>query len=86
MSEWKRRIVTAWWVLIGRQCLLTTATQQTIYVESAGRPGTIVQLTYYRDDILALDNQGTIWLLKSVYGSTDFQIQHVMESPRRHLA
>ena len=81
MRKWKLRMKTAWDVLLGRKCPLTAATQQVIYVRE-GRPGTIVQLTYFRDDLLALDNEGTIWLMKSVYGSTDFQIQPLMESPR----
>ena len=81
MRQWKLRIKTAWDVLLGRKCLLTAATQQVIYVRE-GRPGTIVQLTYYRDDILALDNDGTIWLMKSGYRSNEFQIQRLMESPR----
>ena len=81
MKSWKLRIKTAWDVLRGRKCLLTAATQQVIYV-SEGRPGRIVQLTYYRDDILALDNEGNIWLIKTLYGSSDFQIKLLMESPR----
>ena len=54
MKELKNRLLTAWWVLIGRKCLLTAATQQTIYVREPGRDGQIVQLVPWRDQILAL--------------------------------
>ena len=84
MKELKTRLLTAWWVLIGRKCLLTAATQQTIYVREPGRDGQIVQLVTYRDCILALDNNGSIWALTELtYGSGDFQISFLMESLRR---
>lgn len=86
MKKWKRRILTAWWVLIGKQCLLTSATSQTIYVHDSGPEGKIVQLAPFRDEILGLDNKGSIWLMRSMYGNPfDFQIQLLVESPRGRL-
>lgn len=82
MKELKNRLLTAWWVLIGKRCLLTAATQQVIYVQEPGRDGHIVQLVTYRDCILALDNNGSIWALTELtYGSGDFQISFLMKSP-----
>ena len=83
MRKWKRRFQTAWKVLTGEQCLLADATQKIVYVQNSGPDGKIVQLVPWRDQILALDNTGAIWIIDNTYGSSFFQIQHVMESPRR---
>ncbi len=83
MRKWKRRFQTAWKVLTGKQCLLADATQKIVYVQNSGPDGKIVQLVTYRDCILALDNNGAIWALTELtYGSGDFQISFLMESPR----
>ncbi len=83
MRKWKRRFQTAWKVLTGKQCLLADATQKIVYVQNSGPDGKIVQLVPYQDRILVLDNNGAIWRLRELeYGSSNFQIQFLMESPR----
>ena len=82
MKSWKLRIKTAWDVLRGRKCLLTAATQQIIYVHSSGPEGKIVQLVPWRDQILALDSNGSILLIDSDYSSTFPIIQLWMKEPR----
>jgi alpha-tubulin suppressor-like RCC1 family protein len=84
MRSWKRRIATAWKVLTGKQCLLTDAATRFVYVQHPGRDGQIVQLATSQDRILALDNNGDVWMMRELeYGSSNFQIQFLMESPRR---
>jgi len=83
MSDWKRRIRVAWQVLCGRKCLLTDASNKVIYVQDSGPEGKFVQLMPWRDQVLALDNNGRIWMLDLSYGVNDFKVQLVMESPRR---
>ena len=83
MKDWARRIKVAWQVLIGRKCLLTDARTQTVYVQSSGPEGKLVQLVPWRDQILALDNTGSIWLMDCGYSPLDIKIQFLMESPRR---
>jgi hypothetical protein len=81
MTKWKLRIKTAWDVLLGRKCLLTTATQQIIYVHSSGPDGKIVQLVPWRDQILALDNNGSILLIDADSHAIPY-IQLWMKEPR----
>jgi hypothetical protein len=83
MNKWKRRIATAWMVLTGKQCRLTDATERIIYVHDAGPQGKIVQLVPWRDQILALDNNGTILLIDCPYESINIQVRTIMKSPRR---
>lgn len=83
MRDWKRRIRVAWEVLIGKKCLLTDA--KVVYVQSAGPEGKLVQLVPWRDQVLALDNNGSIWLMDFGYRSLDVKIQFLMESPRRRI-
>jgi len=85
MKDWKRRIRVAWEVLIGKKHLLTDARTQVVYVQSAGPEGKLVQLVPWRDQVLALDNSGSIWLMDFGYGSLDVRIQFLMESPRRRI-
>ena len=85
MSDWKRRIRVAWQVLSGKKCLLTDARSQVIYVQSAGPEGKIVHLLNWRDQVLALDNNGSIWLMdETMYGSRDFHFQLVADAPRMY--
>jgi hypothetical protein len=82
MKKWKRRIQTAWKVLTGKQCLLTDAATKVVYVQSDGPNGKIVQLIPWRDQILALDNNGSILLINPAYDPTLPQIQLWMKEPR----
>lgn len=83
MKGWKRRIKTTWQVLCGKKCLLTDAANKIIYVQDAGPSGKIVQLQPWRDQILVLDNNGSIWLMdETMYGSGDFHFRLVMDAPR----
>ena len=81
MSDWKRRIRVAWQVLTGSKCLLTDATNQVVYVQSAGPEGKLVQLLSWRDQVLALDNNGSIWMLSADFSSTFPTIQLWMDQP-----
>jgi len=82
MAKWKRRIHTAWKVLTGKQCLLTDATSKIVYVRDSGPDGKIVQLVPWRDQILALDNNGSILLIDSGYNPTFPTISLWMKEPR----
>jgi hypothetical protein len=44
-----------------KETLRTLADQKVIYVESAKRENQIIQLMYFRDDIVGLDAQGKLW-------------------------
>ena len=83
MKDWKRRIKAAWQVLIGKKCLSIEGRVQTVYVQNSGPEGKLVQLVPWREQVLALDNTGAIWLMDFGYGSLDVRIQFLMESPRR---
>jgi hypothetical protein len=82
MNKWKRRIATAWKVLTGKQCLLTDAATKVVYVQRDGPNGKIVQLVPWRDQILALDNNGSILLIHTGYDNLDPMIQLWMHEPR----
>ena len=82
MRKWKRRFQTAWKVLTGKQCLLADATQKIVYVQNSGPDGKIVQLVPWRDQILALDNNGSILLIASDFNGTFPSIQLWMKEPR----
>jgi hypothetical protein len=82
MRKWKRRFQTAWKVLTGKQCLLADATQKIVYVQNSGPDGKIVQLVPWRDQILALDNNGSILLIASDFNETFPSIQLWMKEPR----
>ncbi len=82
MRKWKRRFQTAWKVLTGKQCLLADATQKIVYVQNSGPDGKIVQLVPWRDQILALDNNGSILLIDSDFNRTFPSIQIWMKEPR----
>jgi len=75
MNKWKRRIATAWKVLTGKQCLLTDAATKVVYVQRDGPNGKIVQLVPWRDQILALDSNGSILLIHTGYDNLDPMIQ-----------
>ena len=82
MSKWKRRIATVWKVLTGKQCLLGDAKSNIVYVQASGPDGKIVQLIPWRDQILALDNNGSILLIHTGYDNLDPMIQLWMQEPR----
>jgi hypothetical protein len=83
MGKMKRRIQTAWMVLTGKQCLLGDAKSNIVYVQASGPDGKIVQLVPWRDQILALDNNGSILVIEAGYDRDLFPtIQLWMDSPR----
>ena len=83
MGKMKRRIATAWKVLTGKQCLLGDAKSNIVYVQASGPDGKIVQLVPWRDQILALDNNGSILVIEAGYDRDLFPtIQLWMDSPR----
>ena len=82
MNKWKRRIKTAWMVLTGKQCLLGDAKSNIVYVQASGPDGKIVQLVPWRDQILALDNNGSILLINCGYDLNWPIIQLWMKEPR----
>jgi hypothetical protein len=82
MNKWKRRIATAWKVLTGKQCLLGDAKSNIVYVQASGPDGKIVQLVPWRDQILALDSNGSILLIKCDYDPSMPTIQLWMQEPR----
>ena len=81
MTKWKLRFKTAWKVLTGKQCLLADATQKIVYVQNSGPDGKIVQLVPWRDQILALDNNGSILLIDADFHAIPY-IQLWMKEPR----
>ena len=82
MGKMKRRIQTAWKVLTGKQCLLGDAKSNIVYVQASGPDGKIVQLVPWRDQILALDSNGSILLIHTGYNNLDPMIQLWMHEPR----
>jgi hypothetical protein len=83
VKKWKRRIATAWKVLMGKQCLLTDAATQIVYVRDSGPDGKIIQLVPWRDQILALDNNGSILIIEAGYDRELFpKFQLWMQEPR----
>ena len=67
VAKWRQRIATAWKVLTGQQCLLTDAKMKVVYIQSDGPSGKIVQLIPWRDQLLALDNNGSILEIEAGY-------------------
>jgi hypothetical protein len=82
LSKWQRRIQTAWKVLTGQQCLLTDAATNLVYVRDSGPDGKIVQLIPWRDQVLALDSNGSILLIDAGYNPAFPTIQLWMKEPR----
>ena len=67
---------------MGQMCLLTDAATKTVYVRDSGPDGKIVQLIPWRDQILALDSNGSILLIDSSYNPASPTVSLWMEEPR----
>jgi hypothetical protein len=62
---------------------LGDAKSNIVYVQASGPDGKIVQLVPWRDQILALDNNGSILVIEAGYDRDLFPtIQLWMDSPR----
>jgi hypothetical protein len=76
-----KRLKAAWLALRGHYIKVP----ERIYVYSDGDPRRWVQLLNYQDRILALDGEGTIWIVAEDYGGSNmFHTQILIESPRRY--
>jgi hypothetical protein len=83
VNKWQSRIATAWKVLTGRHLLLTDAKTKVVYVQSDGPSGKIVQLIPWRDQLLALDNNGSILQIATGFDRDLYPaIQMWMREPR----
>ena len=73
----KNRLVAAWWALRGR-----VEVPKVVYQLPEPR---WVQLTYWRDELLALDNLGQVWLINA-NGRGEFVVQcpPILTTPRRY--
>ena len=75
------RLRQAWRVLRGK--VYVPSASKVIYVQSNKPPNTFVQLLVWRDEVLALDESGSIWKLDSQHDGY-FVCQFMQESPRSY--